>query len=66
MKTYFVYILKCSDNTYSNNLERGLFEHKSGINKECYTFCRRPLELVFYKTFNDINLAITYEKKIKK
>lgn len=70
MKTYFVYILKCSDNTYytgvTNNLERRLFEHNSGINKECYTFFRRPLELVFYETFNDIDIAITYEKKIKK
>ncbi len=42
MKRYYVYILKCSDNSYytgfTNNIERRLNEHNSGINKECYTF----------------------------
>ena len=48
MKSYFVYILKCSDNSYytgfTNNLERRFEEHTSGKNKECYD--KRPLELV--------------------
>ena len=42
MKRYYVYILKCSDNSYytgfTNNIERRLNEHNSGINKEYYTF----------------------------
>jgi putative endonuclease len=35
-KTYFVYIVKCSDESYytgmTNNLDRRLTEHNSGIN----------------------------------
>ncbi len=66
----YVYILKCSDNTFytgvTNNLERRIIEHNSGISEESYTKSRRPLKLVFYVVFNDPNTAIEYEKKIKK
>ena len=69
MKSYFVYILKCSDNSYytgfTNNLERRLQEHHSGKNKNCYTFNKRPLKLVWFETFNDVLNAIAIEKKIK-
>ncbi|WP_439129983.1 GIY-YIG nuclease family protein, partial [Polaribacter sp.] len=47
MKTYFVYILKCSDNLLytgiTNNIERRFNEHQKGLNKNCFTFKRRPL-----------------------
>ena len=69
MKSYFVYILKCNDNSYytgfTNNLERRFEEHSSGKNKECYTFDKRPLELVWFETFNDVLDAISTEKRIK-
>lgn len=69
MKTYFVYIVKCNDNSYytgfTNNLERRLTEHHFGKNKDCYTFNKRPLELVWYEQFNDVLNAIETEKKIK-
>ena len=69
MKSYFVYILKCSDNSYytgfTNNLERRLGEHRSGQNKECYTFNKNPLELMWFETFNDVLDAIATEKRIK-
>lgn len=69
MKQYFVYILKCSDNSYytgvTNDLERRLIEHQDGINKEAYTHNRRPVSLVFYTDFNDINQAIAFEKQVK-
>ena len=69
MRSYFVYILKCSDNSYytgfTNNLERRFAEHSSGKNKDCYTFDKRPLELVWFETFNDVLDAIAIEKKIK-
>ncbi|MHC0442682.1 GIY-YIG nuclease family protein [Flavobacterium sp. 3-210] len=69
MKLYYVYILKCSDNSYytgfTNNIERRLNEHNYGLNLECYTFTKRPLELVFYAEFNDVNQAITFEKQVK-
>ncbi|WP_396157766.1 GIY-YIG nuclease family protein [Flavobacterium sp.] len=69
MKSYFVYILKCSDQSYytgfTNNLERRLAEHRFGKNKECYTFDKNPLELVWFETFNDVLDAIATEKRIK-
>ncbi len=70
MKTYYVYILKCSDGlTYTgvtNNISRRFIEHQKGLNKNCFTYKRRPLELIFYQEFNDIEQAIYFEKKIKK
>lgn len=69
MKSYFVYILKCSDSSYytgvTNNIERRLFEHNEGIGEDSYTSNKRPLELVWFETFNDIENAISVEKKIK-
>jgi putative endonuclease len=70
MQLSYVYILKCSDDSYytgvTSNLEQRLFRHKSGFYPDCYTFKRRPLELVFYAEFTDINFAIDKEKQIKK
>ncbi len=66
---YYVYILKCADSKYytgiTNNIERRLEEHKQGINKNCYTYARRPLELVYKISFTKPNEAIIWEKKIK-
>ncbi len=68
MKDYFVYILKCSDVSYytgvTNNLERRLEEHNSGIIKG-YTSSRLPVKLVFSERFSDINDAIRLEKQLK-
>lgn len=69
MKRYFVYILECSDKSYytgvTNNLERRVLEHKSGLNPDCYTYSRRPVELVFYVDFQFIKDAIEFEKQVK-
>ncbi|WP_104735612.1 GIY-YIG nuclease family protein [Hanstruepera ponticola] len=69
MKSYHVYILKCSDNfTYTgvtNNIARRLDEHQQGLNKNCFTYKRRPLKLIFQQEFNNIEQAIYFEKKIK-
>lgn len=69
MKIYYVYIVKCSDNSYytglTNDVERRVNEHNSGLNPESYTHIRRPVELVFCYEFNDVNQAIIFEKQIK-
>ncbi len=69
LKSYFVYILRCSDDSLytgvTNSLERRLEEHQSGLNKSCYTFDKRPVELVYYCEFEDIYYAINAEKQIK-
>jgi putative endonuclease len=69
MYCYFVYILKCSDDSYytgiTNDLIKRVFEHQSGYKKDSYTYKRRPLSLEFYQEFNDVLQAIYFEKKIK-
>jgi len=66
---YYVYMLKCSDGLIytgvTNNISRRLNEHQKGLNKNCFTYRRRPVELIFSQEFNDINQAIYFEKKIK-
>jgi len=68
MKDYFVYILKCSDDSYytgvTNSLEKRINEHESGLIKG-YTSSRLPVKLVFSERFTDINDAIRFEKQVK-
>jgi putative endonuclease len=68
MKSYWVYILKCSDDSYytgsTSNIEKRLSEHKQGLIKG-YTYSRRPVELVFSEYFNNVNDAISAERQIK-
>lgn len=70
MKRSYVYILKCFNNSYytgvSSNLTQRLFQHETVFYPECYTASKRPVELVYYCEFTDINFAIDIEKKIKK
>ena len=69
MNLYFVYILKCADKSYytgvTNNIEERFVQHQNGYDINAYTFSRRPVELVYCTTFNDINQAISFEKQIK-
>ena len=69
MKIYYVYILQCSDGSYytgiTNDLDRRIAEHKSGIDPSAYTFKKRPLTLAYYAEFNNPENAITFEKQIK-
>lgn len=70
MKLSYVYILKCSDNTYytgvTSNLYKRLLEHHAGKHPDSYTYNRRPVSLVFYAEFTNINIAFETEKQIKK
>jgi len=67
-KTYWVYILKCSDGSYytgsTSNLEKRISEHKLGSIKG-YTSKRLPVGLVFSEWFSDVNDAISAERQIK-
>ena len=64
-----VYIVKCKDGSYytgvTNDLEKRIAEHNSGTIPDSYTYSRRPVELIFAYGFQDGNLAIKFEKKIK-
>ncbi len=69
MKLYFVYLLKCKDNSFytgfTNDLDRRLYEHNAGLSKEAYTYNKRPVELVWFEMFTEPTQAILIEKKIK-
>jgi putative endonuclease len=64
----WVYILKCSDNSYyvdcTNDLIRRMNEHIMGIFKG-YTSTRLPIELVYSQSFDNMNDAMKAEKQIK-
>lgn len=70
MKCYYVYLLECHDGSYyvgvTNDLSNRMIVHQEGFNQNCYTYTKRPVLLKYYKTFQYINDAIYYEKKIKK
>jgi putative endonuclease len=66
----YVYILECSDGLYytgiTNDLDQRIIEHNSGIDKDAFTYNRRPIHLKFHEHFSDFNLAIEWETRIKK
>jgi len=69
MNNGMVYILECSDNTYytgvTNDIDRRLAEHKMGIDKQCYTYSRRPVKLLWTSEEIPIDQAIDLERMIK-
>ena len=69
MKLYFIYILECSDKTFytgfTSNPEKRVFQHNNGIDKNAYTYKRRPVALKWIESFTDPNQAIIVEKQIK-
>lgn len=69
MKMMYVYMLRCSDNSYytgvTNDPDRRLQEHNEGKDTKAYTHKRRPVELVFYEMFQGPDQAIAFEKQLK-
>ncbi len=69
MKHYYVFILKCNDDSYytgvTNNLEWRLCEHEDGKNSRSYTANRLPVKLVFWERFYRPMHAIDFEKQVK-
>ena len=66
---FWVYILRCADNSYytghTDNLEQRIAQHIQGYFSTCYTYTRRPLELVFSQDFVTREEALTSEQQIK-
>ncbi|MEI6206910.1 MAG: GIY-YIG nuclease family protein [Desulfuromonadales bacterium] len=66
---FYVYILKCIDNSYytghTDNLEKRVAEHERGEITSCYTFKRRPVQLVFSESFGTREEALVAEQQIK-
>ncbi|WP_346916705.1 GIY-YIG nuclease family protein [Clostridium sp.] len=66
---FFVYILRCSDNTlytgWTTDLSRRLKCHNSGKGAK-YTRCRLPVKIVYYENLPDKSSALKRECEIKK
>ena len=68
---FFVYILKCSDDTYytgsyrGDDLQHRVNDHNNGLRKDAYTFRRRPVELVWNDVFDNPYDMIDCERRIK-
>jgi putative endonuclease len=66
---FFVYMVLCRDGSYyigvTNNADRRVSEHNEGIDPHCYTFTRRPVQLVYAAEFRNPNDAIRFEKQLK-
>ncbi len=67
---WFVYILKCSDDTlYTGitiDLNRRVDEHNNSPKGAKYTRIRRPLELLYFEEVKDKSSASKREIEIKK
>jgi predicted GIY-YIG superfamily endonuclease len=68
MKPFWLYILKCSDGSYylghTDDLEKHLDQHYEGV-PGCYTFKRRPVELVYQCEFETREEALSRELQLK-
>jgi len=69
MNNYYVYILKCCDDTLytgiTNNLGKRIKAHNNGTASK-YTRARRPVEFVYTEEATDKSEALRRELEIKK
>ena len=70
LKNWFVYIITNYKNTVlyigiTNNLERRIWEHKTGLIKSSFSNKYHLYKLVWFEEFNTPQEAIEAEKKIK-
>lgn len=67
---YYLYILKCADDTlYTGitvDLSRRVEEHNSSELGAKYTRGRRPVELIYSKTYDNRSMASKEERLIKR
>ena len=68
-KSWFVYIVRCADNTLytgiTNDLDRRIAEHNSGDKGAKYTRSRIPVTLVYSESFTCRSDAAKREAAIK-
>ena len=67
--TWFVYIVKCADNSYytgvTTDLKRRLHEHNNSAKGAKYTRCRRPVTLDYHEPVDSRQNACKREYAIK-
>ncbi|MDO9178720.1 MAG: GIY-YIG nuclease family protein [Agitococcus sp.] len=66
---FWVYILKCADNSYytghTDNLEQRIAQHHHRAFPTCYTANKLPVVLLFSQTFSTREEALASEQQIK-
>lgn len=66
---WFVYILRCSDNTLytgvTRDLEKRLHQHNHGSKGAKYTRARRPVELVYQENAPNRSVAQQREYRLR-
>jgi len=66
---FFVYILRCSDDTlyigHTSDLESRLKVHNEGRGA-IWTACRRPVSLAYHETHHTEEAAIARERQLKR
>jgi putative endonuclease len=69
VNNWFLYLLKCADNTFytgiTNNLDKRLETHNQGRGAK-YTKGRRPVMLVYYEENLSRSTALKREAQMKK
>jgi len=69
MGRFYVYILKCQDNSfytgYTADLGRRLKEHNTGKGAK-YTRARKPVQLLYWEDHISIQEAMRREREIKR
>ena len=67
---YFIYILRCSDDTLytgiTTDIDRRIKEHNTSLKGAKYTRYRRPVKLVYKEKQEDKSSALKREHEIKK
>lgn len=70
MSDWFVYIVRCADNSLytgiTTDLERRIEEHNHKKNAAAYTRSRRPVNLVYSETYRTRSEAAGREAAIRK
>lgn len=65
---FWTYILKCSDGRYytghTEDLEVRLAQHKQGYFRTCWTYKRRPVELLWSEAFPTRDEALEAERVV--
>ncbi len=68
--TYFIYLLRCSDNSLycgqTKDLKRRVKEHNGIDSKSKYTRSRRPVSLAYFEKYKTVNEALKREFEIKR
>jgi putative endonuclease len=67
---YYVYLLKCSDDTYycgyTTDIEKRVNAHNQGKTGAKYTKNRRPVKLKYFEKYLSLSDALKREHAIKK